>query len=129
MATVIAFQASGYVQPAISVGAGEVSWALNHPLSVGVGVILAVNVGGGNVATVPVGVYDGKDAGAPAFAIDTGGQGNAALSEAEMLPAPAPPVCHGWYAPSKMGPETPSEAHLPTVSLGSVGIHPFWRPS
>lgn len=53
----------------------------------------AVNVGGGSVTIVPVGVYVGKSVAAPsALEMEAGGQVREEVTAAAMLPAPAPPV-------------------------------------
>lgn len=115
----------------MGVGALAVSWELSHPLPtstllVGVG----VKVGGGRVAIGPVGVYVGnRFTGASAFAMESGGHGNAAVTAGPILPAPAPPVCVGWNVPSKEGPAAPTAAQTPVALRGSFGIQPFSRPS
>ena len=63
----------------------------------------------------------------PTFDIVAGGHGNA--SEPVIVPAPAPPVCHGWNSPLNREPDTPTEAHFPTAVRGSDGIHPCSNPS
>jgi len=73
-AALTALHASGYVHPAMPVTPGAVSLLSNHPLPALIVVALAVRVGGGNVATVPVDVYCGSfDAGDPALDIVAGG--------------------------------------------------------
>lgn len=74
----IASHGSGYVHPAIAVGAGTTSLVLNHPLPTStLAVLVAVKVGGGNEAIVPVAVYEGSSVtGAPAPLIEAGGQEN-----------------------------------------------------
>lgn len=52
-----------------------------------------------------------------------------AIEEAAMVPAPAPPVCHDVYCPSKGCCEAPRASHVPIAIRGSVGIHPFCSPS
>lgn len=57
--------------------------------------LLDVNVGTGSVIMVPVGVKDGNVETAPPVLREAGGHAKLAEAEAGMLPAPAPPVCHG----------------------------------
>lgn len=53
-----------------------------------------------------------------------------AVAAGVISPAPAPPVCHAGYAPSKGSLNcTPSVPQMPTASRGSVGIQPLRRPS
>ena len=120
--------AFGYVHPVMGVGAGAVSPVLYHPSTPGG--FEVVNVGGGRVVIVPVGVYCGMMAGAPAPEMEVGGQGNEAVTLGGTLPAPSPPVCHGRYSPLNgvPGPK-PSAAHLPLEVRGSLGIQPLSRPS
>ena len=120
--------AFGYVHPGMGVGAGAVSPVLYHPSTPGG--FEAVNVGGGRVVIVPVGVYCGMIDGAPAPEMETGGQGNEAVTLGGTVPAPSPPVCHGRYSPlnGDAGPK-PSAAHLPLEVRGSLGIQPLSRPS
>lgn len=120
--------ALGYAHPEMGVGAGTVSPVLYHPSTPGG--FEAVNVGGGSVVIVPVGVYCGMMDGAPAPEMEAGGQGNEAVTLGGTLPAPSPPVCHGRYCPlnGDLGPK-PSAAHLPLEVRGSLGIHPLSRPS
>ena len=54
-----------------------------------------VNVGPGSVNMVPVGVNDGNVEMAPPVLREAGGHAKLAETEAGMLPAPVPPVCHG----------------------------------
>lgn len=131
-ATVRASHASGYVHPAIAVGAAAVSPVLNQPSPTStLLVMLAVKVGGGKVTTVPVEVYDGRRlAGPGALEIVAGGHWpNDAVAVAAIVPAPAPPVCHDSYSPSKGELCESSDAHVPLAVRGSAGIHPFSRPS
>ena len=120
-------QALGYAHPGMGVGAGTLSAVLNHP-STPEG-FEAVNVAGGRVVIVPVGVYCGMIDGAPAPEMLAGGQGYAAVTLGGTLPAPSPPVCHGRYSPLNNVPLWPSAAHLPLEVRGSLGIQPLSRPS
>jgi len=88
------------IPPAVSVGFCQPSPALavvtEEPE-------VTVNVGGGRVATVPVGVYDGSEETGPPLLIEAGGQVYDEITDAAIWPAPAPPVCHafrgGLYKP------------------------------
>jgi hypothetical protein len=84
-----------------------------------------VNVGADKVATVPVGVYDGRRVAAPALAIDVGGHAYEAVTAAGIWPAPVPPVCHADKEPENGF----AFLHAPIAERGSVGIHPSCRPS
>lgn len=78
----------------MGVGAGAVSWLSAHPLRP---LALPVLVGGGNVITVPVGVYIGSRlAGTAAFEIVGGGKGQEAMT-LEGMRAPPEPVAYPWY--------------------------------
>lgn len=94
----VAIHGSGYVQPEIVVTPPPLSAVLNQP-SPGATVALAVNVGGGKVTTEPVDVYKGSSgtsvaAGNPLR--EAGGHAPYnAVALADMVPAPAPPVCQG----------------------------------
>ena len=75
----------------------------------------------------PVEVYEGSRlAEIAGLSSVTGGYGYCAVCAAPMLLAPAPPVIHGWKA-LNMGPAGGPQA--PTAFLGSLVIHPPWRPS
>lgn len=56
--------------------------------------LLDVNVGPGSVDMAPVGVKDGRVETAPPVLREAGGHAKLAETEAGMLPAPVPPVCH-----------------------------------
>ena len=109
-------------------GADKVSWASNQPSPAEiVAPLVLVYVGGGSVLTDPVEVYDGRRVAATGgFSSVTGGYGYGCVCAAAIWPAPAPPVIHGRkelnVGPAG-GPQTP------TAFLGSLVIHPPWRPS
>jgi hypothetical protein len=125
---VTASQALGYEHPVIGVGAGVLSALSAHPFMLLTPV--AVMLGGGNVDTLPVGVYIGNWATFTLICdILAGGHGSATVAVGLMEPAPAPPVCHGRYVPSNGLEPAPREAHLPTAVRGSFGIQPFSSPS
>ena len=71
---------------------------LTHPLpALTVAVaeeLFDVNVGTGSVIMAPVGVNDGNVEIAPPVLREAGGHAKLAETEAGMLPAPVPPVCH-----------------------------------
>jgi hypothetical protein len=115
---------SGYVHPAIGVGAGVLSAALNQPLPDTIGFPAeSVYVGVGSVLIAPVRVYEGNPASAGARTIEAGGQAYVVA----ICPAPAPPVIHDSYLPLNTGPvESPQ---VPRAVLGSLGIQPPRRPS
>src|SRR5258708_1040827 len=115
---------SGYVHPAIGVGAGVLSAALNQPLPDTMGFPAeSVYVGTGSVLIAPVDVYVGSPESAGARTIEAGGQGYVVA----ICPAPAPPVIHGSYLPLNTGPvESPQ---VPRAVLGSLGIQPPRKPS
>jgi len=113
---------SGYVHPAIGVGAGVLSAALNQPLPDTMGFPAeSVYVGTGSVLIAPVDVYVGNPAGART--IEAGGQGYVVATCTE----PAPPVIHDSYLPLNTGPVTSPQ--VPRAVLGSLGIQPPRRPS
>ena len=56
--------------------------------------LLDVNVGPGSVIMAPVGVRDGNVEISPPVLREAGGHAKFAETEAGMLPAPVPPVCH-----------------------------------
>ena len=71
----------------------EESYQLSPILTDCVGV--AVRVGGERVTTEPVDVYIGRsDTAAPAFEMVAGGHAAELAALADIVPAPAPPVCH-----------------------------------
>jgi hypothetical protein len=95
-----ALHGSGYVQPWMVVIPLAVSAALYQPSPTLIEcVALAVSVGGGNVATVPVAVYSGSSEASAGVSIpfnEVGGHWpNAAVALGANVPAPAPPVCQG----------------------------------
>jgi len=59
--------------------------------------------------------------------IVVGGHGNWELDDAGMLDVV--PVCHGWKFPSNGSEAVPTLAHIPKAVRGSLGIHPFSKPS
>lgn len=72
----------------MGVGAGAVSWLSAHPSRL---LDLPVLVGGGNVTIVPVGVYIGSWlTGTGAFEMETGGNGQEAMTLEGMRPPPEP---------------------------------------
>jgi len=77
-----------------------------------------------NAGIVPVAVYVGNREAAKPGEIVAGGHGNCVLTDAGMLPEPAPPVIVALSGVT--GVPTP---HCPTLTRGSVGIQPFSRPS
>lgn len=101
----IAFHGSGYSQPETGVYAGELSWLLYQPSMLSTRATLNVKVGGGNVAMAPVGVYVGNWSTAICrLANVAGGHGSFSVAVGAIVPAPAPPVCHGVKLPPKVGP-------------------------
>lgn len=55
---------------------------------------------------------------------------NFSLTSSEIVPAPAPPVCHAEAkVPGNWVPVTEREAHAPTAERGSEGIKEFSSPS
>jgi len=109
----------------MGVGAGVLSFALNHPFPETIGFpAVSVYVGAGRVVITPVVVYVGKAFAATGAAlIEAGGHAIVDLSS----PAPAPPVIHESNWPLNIGPaEAP---HVPIALLGSFGIQPPCRPS
>lgn len=129
-ATVGLTQGSRYEHPEISAAIPAVSEGLFQPspaLAVGVAVepLGGVNVGAGSVGIGPVSVYDGRRLTAPALLNVVGGQGKAFDTVAGMFPAPVPPVCQGF----KGGCHGLLLPHAPMASRGSVGIHPWSKPS
>ena len=102
------------------------SWLFAHPSRP---LTLPVWLGGGNVTTVPVGVYIGSWlTGTGAFEIETGGHGQEAMT-LEGIRLPPEPVACPWYWPLKPSLGAPRSLHLPTESRGSFGIQPLSRPS
>jgi len=115
---------SGYTHPAIGVGAGVLSAALNQPLPDTMGFPAeSVYVGTGSVLIAPVDVYVGIPATAGARTIEAGGQGY----EVAICPAPTPPVIHDSYLP--LNAEPGKSPQVPRAVLGSLGIQPPRRPS
>jgi hypothetical protein len=112
----------------MGVGAAIVSWASNQPSpALIVAPLVLVYAGGGRVLIAPVEVYEGSRlAEKVGFSSVTGGYGYCDVCAAPMLPAPAPPVIHDWKE-LNTGPAGGPQA--PTAILGSLGIHPPWRPS
>ena len=51
------------------------------------------------------------------------------MNAASIVTDASPPVCDAEYVSSNWSATTPREAHVPTADRGSVGIHPFSRPS
>jgi len=96
----------------------------SHPFPT-LAVTLAVNVGGGNVGTVPVGVYEGKTLAANAVGEPALMTAGGHTKEAVTVPAPAPPVCHALRG----GVQGSAFWQTPYAVRGSVGIQPCWRPS
>ena len=89
--------ASGYTHPAIGAAARLVSAASAHPSPAET--VAAENVGVGSVGTALVAVYMGSWAGFASFTFEIWGGGyceKEAIAVAAIVPAPAPPVCHGW---------------------------------
>ena len=105
------------------------SWASNQPFpALIVAPLVLVYVGGGRVLIAPVEVYEGSrltEKGVSSSVV--GGYGYDDVCAGAITPAPAPPVIHGWKESLNMGPTGAPQA--PTAVLGSVGIHPPWRPS
>ena len=115
---------SGYAHPATVVIPLSVSWALNHPLALFVTCAGAPEkLCGGIVIRGAVFVYVGNSdiATSKPFSV-VGGQGKEAVDEAGMVDGV--PVCHGKYA-EKDPAGAEREAHFPTATRGSVGIHPL----
>jgi len=78
----------------MGVGAGAVSLLFAHP---SMPLTLPVLTGGGNVTIDPVGVYIGSwPARTGAFDIETGGQGQEAMT-LEGMRSPPEPVAYPWY--------------------------------
>lgn len=126
---VSAFQASGYVHLAIGVGAAMISWASNQPFPALIRLpLVPVYVGAGRVLIAPVEVYEGSRVAAKDISSSVkGGYGYCNVCAGPMSPAPTPPVIHGWKESPNIGPAAAPQA--PIAILGSVGIHPPWRPS
>jgi hypothetical protein len=126
-----ALHASGYVHPPTAVLYCAVSWVSNHPSGV-LTLSFAVNVGGGSVSGARVAVYDGMSdtcpAGTPARLVG-GNAPNWDVDDGTIVPAPGPPVIHGWNVPLNWGVLTPMAAQVPRALRGSGGIHPPSRPS
>lgn len=123
-------QGSRYVHPEISTYIGELSAALFHPLPgsavcVTCSPLAAVTVLAVSVWMVPVGVYASMLATTSPRLIEAGGHPYCAVTEAGMLPAPAPPVCQDWRG----GVQGLMFPQVPSASRGSSGIQPFSRPS
>lgn len=123
-----AVYSSGYVHPATVVMPPPVSALLNHPST-----LFVTSAGapeklcGGSVIKGAVFVYVGNNAIATSkpFSV-VGGQGKEAVDEAGMVDGV--PVCQGKYA-EKDPAGAEREAHFPTATRGSVGIHPLRKPS
>jgi len=89
----------------------------------------AVNVGGGIVITVPVGVNVGmRETGTSALVKLEGGHVFAARSAAGILEV-CVPTCQGWYRPFHELSTIPIREQKPMAVRGSLGIHPLRRPS
>jgi hypothetical protein len=128
----IASHAGAYEHPLTAVHAGAVSAVLNHPLPASNVLVFLpdaeVYVGAGMVLIVPVWVYVAY--GGSALTSVAGGQVPYDASwAAEIVPAPAPPVCHALRGALNGLLATPCAAHVPIASRGSVVIHPSCRPS
>jgi len=107
----------------MGVGAANVSWASNQPFPALIFAPLElVYVGGGSVLIDPVEVYEGSRLAAIAgLSSVTGGYGYNVVCAAAMLPAPAPPVIHGW---KELNTGAAGGPQAPSAVLGSLGIHP-----
>jgi hypothetical protein len=115
---------SGYVHPATVVIPPSVSCLLNHPSALFVTCAGAPEkLCGGSVIRGAVFVYVGNSVIATSkLASVVGGQGKDAVDDAGMVDGV--PVCHGKYA-EKDPAGAEREAHFPTATRGSVGIHPL----
>jgi hypothetical protein len=102
-----------------------VSEGFAHPLPRLIDLLVEVKVGLGSVGMGPVGVYCGRVVTAPALLMDTGGQEYSEETETAIWPAPEPPVCEG----ASGGCHVCVAPQAPIAWRGSVGIHPFCRPS
>ena len=93
--------ANGYWHPAMGVTAGAASEGFAQPLptlAVGVAPDVVVNVGAASALNVPVLVYCGTSlALSEGTCVSDGGHaGIFSVADGAIVPAPAPPVIHGW---------------------------------